>query len=635
MGLSILKITGTGTTPRSIFRSLKWYRGARMVSTVDGPDEEKSLFPSSISPLLMLSPGSNNTCNDLYNSGKSEKSTFGHATKIAGWFACFNLYLQNELFLLNPLRVRHFNLPPVHNLEICRYDLRISCSDPESTKCRAMDSVLEAWDLRNPRSPCLVYSSDSAGQSDPAQTDVSAGPNHQQYPVVSQKGELFLVYRYVYPYMLPDGSCATMDPEEDSYSESGYPRNYKVFNIAREGDDGGKKVNMDDQVMFVGILSHGMAIPAADAEGFQSPSLVWSCGVNKLDYCSDDSVGQSDPAQNDVSRSNYPLGRRRTRMLGVNKNLNRHHSMPLFKPTRLCLEPGTRHLVTFTKPERFKCPICKTSRSSREVGRGKSVDCMENHFLISHNPIHRYASKHELICKCGVCFDDVIEFREHQKTCDYLQWKAPRVGFIKLNSDGCCKWNLYPGNDASDPDSENKPGESGGGGLIRDTNGFCDGAYQVYFGISTSKLAELASLIIGVILTRQDGYKNVLIETDCASVVEDLERTVKTGFPDDIYDRICTMDPCIMKPDKCLYEDHLLIAKFLLNDNNFNYEISHVFREANKPADGLANQGYQTRNWSILQYNQLIRDIKNRIIDDRDIWLKKKRAAEQGGQAII
>ncbi|KAL3619093.1 hypothetical protein CASFOL_036663 [Castilleja foliolosa] len=363
MGLSLLKITGTGTSLRSIFRSLNSYRGARMVSTVNRSAEAQvssspdSLFSSS-SPLLMLSPSSSRKSYDLYSFAKNRVFTIPKSDKIRcatkvvgsshGWLAWFN-YRRNELFLSNPLSGRRVNLPPIHNLDISTYDLRsgtginkiiISCSDPESTKCRAMmlyrpskrlafccpgisptywttikslyediihctthklfftirrrlgeESVLEAWDLRNPKSPSLVwscgidkleYSSDSVGQSDPDQNDIS-GSNHQQYLVVSQKGELFLVYRYVYPFMLPDGSCATMDPEEDSYSESRYPPktvDYKVFKIVREGDDRGKKVYMDghldDQVMFVGMPSHGMAIPAADAEGFQPNTICFT-----------------------------------------------------------------------------------------------------------------------------------------------------------------------------------------------------------------------------------------------------------------------------------------------------------------------------------------------------------------------
>ncbi|KAL3647762.1 hypothetical protein CASFOL_008730 [Castilleja foliolosa] len=321
MGLSILKLTGTGTSLRSIFRSLNSYNGARTVSTVNRSDD--SLFSSSSSPLLMLSPSGYSKSYDFYNFAKnkvftipkSEKSKFRYATKIVGsshgWLACFN-HRRNELYLSNPISGRRVNLPPI---DMPKSYLRrggikkiiISCSDPESEECRAImfnhlwelayccpgissstewttikenhndfvycsthellftihpnvesvygdNSMLEGWDLRNPLSPSLVWSClidkleyfsapDSVGQSDPDQTYVSCF-NHQtqNYVVVSQEGDLFLVYRYFYRHMLPDGSCAPDGPDDRwELLNSRYPPktvNYKVYKIVREGEDG-------------------------------------------------------------------------------------------------------------------------------------------------------------------------------------------------------------------------------------------------------------------------------------------------------------------------------------------------------------------------------------------------------------
>ncbi|KAL3619094.1 hypothetical protein CASFOL_036664 [Castilleja foliolosa] len=371
MGLSILKITGTGSFLRSIFRSLNSYRGARMVSTANRSAESQvssssdspfSSSSSSSSPLLMLSPRSYNTCYDLYNIAenrlftipKSEKSTFRYATKIVGsshgWLACFN-YRRNELFLSNPLSGRRVNLPPVDNLSIPRSSLRsgvgiqkiiISCSDPESEECRAMmlfntssklayccpgissstewttiketnedfvycatqellftvhlsDKsvailVLEAWDLRNPLSPSLVWSCDfdkleycyrSGGPSNPVQ-NFEFSLDQQEYLVVSQKGELFLVFRCIERYVGPDGLRAKVDPEDHLFRFKYPPKtaDYKVHKIVREGDHGGKKIYMhnhlDDQVMFIGWLSHGIAVPATDANGFQPNTICFT-----------------------------------------------------------------------------------------------------------------------------------------------------------------------------------------------------------------------------------------------------------------------------------------------------------------------------------------------------------------------
>ncbi|KAL3647765.1 hypothetical protein CASFOL_008733 [Castilleja foliolosa] len=296
--------------------------------------------------------------NRVFSIPKPEKTRY--AIEIVGsshgWLACFN-HRRNELFLSNPLSGRRVNLPSICNLNISRYDLKtssginkiiISCSDPESEECRAMmlyrasnrlafccpgisssrnkwitikslysdivhcathklfyaikrnsktDLELEAWDLRNPLSPTLVWSCgvdkleycyDSGGQSDPAQNDVSCF-NHQTqyYLVVSQQGELFLVYRYFYRYMLPDGSCVPYEDGEEILNSKYPPKtvNYKVYKIVREVD-GGKKVYMDghldDQVMFVGWLSNGMAMPAADADGFQPNTICFTDDTHNI-----------------------------------------------------------------------------------------------------------------------------------------------------------------------------------------------------------------------------------------------------------------------------------------------------------------------------------------------------------------
>ncbi|KAL3647347.1 hypothetical protein CASFOL_008315 [Castilleja foliolosa] len=373
MALSILKITGTGTSVRSIFRSLSSYRGAWMVSTatrlaeaqVSSLSSSDDDSPSSSSPLLMLSPNNYNMSYDLYSFAKnrlftipkSEKST---STKIIvgsshGWLACFNLR-RNELYLSNPLSGRRVDLPPIDNLPIYKPNLRsgtginkiiISCSDPESKECRAMmifnypsnelafccpgisstgwttmDSpnkdivycptrellftlngykILEfkAWDLRNPLSPSLVWSckvneleccSNSGGHSNLVDDDVVEDDyvflNYQNYLVASQQGELFLVHRYVYQHVLPNGVGVKIDPEDDDddflFTVSKYPpktADYKVFKIVPEGD-GGKKVfmngHLNDQVMFIGWLSHGMAMPAADVDGFRPNTICFT-----------------------------------------------------------------------------------------------------------------------------------------------------------------------------------------------------------------------------------------------------------------------------------------------------------------------------------------------------------------------
>ncbi|KAL3648006.1 hypothetical protein CASFOL_008974 [Castilleja foliolosa] len=154
---------------------------------------------------------------------------------------------------------------------------------------------LEAWDLKNPSSPRLVWSCDfndlgmecdNGGEPPSMKEEIKEFSDrheyfvasHQEYLVVSQQGDLFYVKRYIKRCMLPDGSCAPFDLANDI----SYPAKtigFDVYKIVRDGDKG-KKVFMDGHlnglVMFVGDPSQGIAIPAADANGFKSDSICFT-----------------------------------------------------------------------------------------------------------------------------------------------------------------------------------------------------------------------------------------------------------------------------------------------------------------------------------------------------------------------
>ncbi|KAL3647949.1 hypothetical protein CASFOL_008917 [Castilleja foliolosa] len=298
------------------------------------------------------------------------ESGFRDATKILGsshgWLACFNRR-RRELFLLNPLSGRRVNLPPFHNLSTPESKLSdgkrlivkkiiITCSDPESEDCQTvmifgmadrlaiccpgrsspewtligqskcyLDVVywfkhelffsltyisrLDAWDLRNPLSPSLVWSChfddleeefDNGGEPSLSDSDVTERKYSQKrkYPVVSKQGELYLVQRYINCWMMPDGSCAPDDDDSDDDMENNnlrdpsktimennnlrYPSktvDFNVYKIVVDGDRRKKVLmggHLDGLVMFIGDPSHVIAIPADEANGFQPNSICFT-----------------------------------------------------------------------------------------------------------------------------------------------------------------------------------------------------------------------------------------------------------------------------------------------------------------------------------------------------------------------
>lgn len=62
-------------------------------------------------------------------------------------------------------------------------------------------------------------------------------------------------------------------------------------------------------------------------------------------------------------------------------------------------------------------------------------------------------------------------------------WKKLEFGWVKLNTDGCCKGN---------------PCSSGGGGIIRDHNGNFRAAYAEHYGNCSNNMAEAKALFQGM-----------------------------------------------------------------------------------------------------------------------------------------
>ncbi|KAK3199205.1 hypothetical protein Dsin_022620 [Dipteronia sinensis] len=90
-----------------------------------------------------------------------------------------------------------------------------------------------------------------------------------------------------------------------------------------------------------------------------------------------------------------------------------------------------------------------------------------------------------------------------------ILWVKPPVGWMKLNCDGSCRGN---------------PGNSGGGGIIRDCHGMMKAAFSSYFGNGTNSSAELKAILEGIRLCKWLLYFNVIIESDSRLVIDWLRR---------------------------------------------------------------------------------------------------------------
>ena len=125
--------------------------------------------------------------------------------------------------------------------------------------------------------------------------------------------------------------------------------------------------------------------------------------------------------------------------------------------------------------------------------------------------------------------------------------------WAKLNSDGSALGN---------------PGRAGGGGVIRDHNGKWLKGYTRSLGCTNSCMAELWALRNGLLLARDMGLNNLIIELDVLSVV----LLMINNTPN------LTLEP--------LLNDCRNLVREIPNK-----QITHIFREANQCADAMAKLG--------------------------------------------
>ena len=136
-----------------------------------------------------------------------------------------------------------------------------------------------------------------------------------------------------------------------------------------------------------------------------------------------------------------------------------------------------------------------------------------------------------------------------------ITWTRPMSGWCKLNTDGASKGN---------------PGLAAAGGVIRDENGRWKGGFAINIGICSAPLAELWGVYYGLCIAWDNGIRRLEVEVDSESVVGFLKTGIHDTHPLSFLVRLC--------------------YGFISRD--WIVKISHVYREANRLADGLANYAF-------------------------------------------
>ncbi|XP_019094473.1 PREDICTED: uncharacterized protein LOC109129898 [Camelina sativa] len=136
-----------------------------------------------------------------------------------------------------------------------------------------------------------------------------------------------------------------------------------------------------------------------------------------------------------------------------------------------------------------------------------------------------------------------------------VKWVCPNVGWVKLTTDGASRGN---------------PGLAAAGGAIRDREGAWLGGFAINIGVCTAPLAELWGVYYGLHLAWGRGFRRVELEVDSLLVVGLLKSGISSAHPLSFLVRLC--------------------QSFVSRD--WLVRINHVYREANRLADGLANYAF-------------------------------------------
>ena len=134
-------------------------------------------------------------------------------------------------------------------------------------------------------------------------------------------------------------------------------------------------------------------------------------------------------------------------------------------------------------------------------------------------------------------------------------WAPPQSGWMKLNTDGS---------------SHGNPGAATAGGVLRNGEGEWCGGFALNIGRCGALLAELWGVYYGLVAAWEKGIRRLELEVDSQVVVEFLTIGIGDTHSLSFLVRMC----------------HGLLKKDWL------VHIVHVYREANRLADGLANLAF-------------------------------------------
>ncbi|CAA7051415.1 unnamed protein product [Microthlaspi erraticum] len=159
-----------------------------------------------------------------------------------------------------------------------------------------------------------------------------------------------------------------------------------------------------------------------------------------------------------------------------------------------------------------------------------------------------------------------------------IRWIQPQTGWVKLNTDGASRGN---------------PGSAAADGVLRNNYGEWCGGFALHIGRCTAPVAELWGVYYGLCFAWDRKIVKLEVEIDSELVVGFLTTGIGSSHPLSFLVHLC----------------HGFIKR------DWEVRISHVYREANHLADGLANYAF-TLALGLHSFVEAPRDVISILQDD-------------------
>ena len=160
-----------------------------------------------------------------------------------------------------------------------------------------------------------------------------------------------------------------------------------------------------------------------------------------------------------------------------------------------------------------------------------------------------------------------------------ISWSHPREGWVMLNTDGASKGNS---------------GVAGAGGLIRSHRGEVFEIFAMNCGICSCMRAELLAVQRGLSIAWNGGYRKVQVRIDSESVMRLLQGEAIRNSP---------------------YIHIIKKCKALIARVEWEVEVAHCYREANRAADWLANFGVTSKEKLVI-FTAVPKDLSAVLLED-------------------